>query len=136
MNIDTVRKLLEYDPVTGIFAWRKTGKVAGRVGKDGYRRISFRSETYLASRLAVFYMTGIMPKGNVVHDNKNRSDDRFSNLHHNHTTLDRKPRSGKPVEREEQEEEKRDRYFGVFFGNGELGIRLGAMDFFVGFRRT
>jgi hypothetical protein len=80
-----LRELLDYDPETGIFRYRKSarrgwaGKVAGSP-KDGYVLIGVDDERFRSARLAWLYMTGEWPDRDVDHINLCRSDDRWSNL--------------------------------------------------------
>jgi hypothetical protein len=82
---------LNYDPATGVFTWKTArrgrpyghipaGTRAGSVWDDGYRRICIEGRSYRASRLAVLFMTGEWPPYQVDHKNRERSDDRWSNL--------------------------------------------------------
>ena len=81
-----LKKLLNYDPTSGEFRWRVSrgcmscNVVAGRVMKDGYRRILIDSQPYVASRLAWFYVHGYWPGRDLDHKNRIRSDDRIENL--------------------------------------------------------
>lgn len=86
---DLLKQLLSYDPETGVFiriaapsprALRFVGTVAGRVQPRGYREIYIEGRLYLAQRLAVLYMTGVMPLGEVDHINHDVSDNRWANL--------------------------------------------------------
>lgn len=86
MNIaDTVRALLDYDPETGVFRWRKSsrntkpGQVAGYCA-GGYRQIGVNGTVYFAHRLAFLYMTGEWPAHDVDHRNGDRSDNSWANL--------------------------------------------------------
>lgn len=79
---------LSYSPLTGIFRWRSipinrqfSGKVAGVRAKDGTGiMIQILDEKWTASRLAIFYMTGVKPVGRVQHKNKDQYDCRYENL--------------------------------------------------------
>ena len=87
LDIETLRKLLSYDPETGIFRWLVTRRDRhGRSGKikagmiagsstHGYRCITINA----AHRLAYLYMTERWPKV-IDHLNRDRSDNRWRNL--------------------------------------------------------
>lgn len=92
---DRLKKLLFYDPDTGIFLWEtrtgkrgKPGEVAGCViNITGYIQIRIDSKNYFAHRLAWFYMTGKWPTYMIDHINDdnnpesvNRADNRWCNL--------------------------------------------------------
>lgn len=84
-SAEEVRKLLSYDPLTGVFSWRQSGKgrnsgAAGAVGGNGYRQITIRGRKYQAHRLAVLYVSGRWPVGDVDHINGDRDDNRVANL--------------------------------------------------------
>lgn len=77
---------LHYDPTTGAFTWRRTGKPAGgykaspgRKG-DGYKRIRLGDRKYRTARLAYLICFGEWPPVTVDHRNRVRDDDRLSNL--------------------------------------------------------
>lgn len=80
------RKELKYCPATGQFerlvASRGRNGRAGLCGythPDGYVEISFKGKRYTAHRFA-FVMMGIPVPDIVDHVNRDRSDNRFSNL--------------------------------------------------------
>jgi hypothetical protein len=89
-----VKKLLSYDPHTGIFRWRvdrlggnasgnrgiKAGSVAGYLSDTGHQKIGINRQEYLAHRLAFVLMTGRWPKNQVDHRNMKPADNRWSNL--------------------------------------------------------
>lgn len=83
-----LKKLLNYDPDTGIWTWNVSrgknnceGMRAGCVDTyHGYRRISINDISYRSARLAWFYSFGRWPKGHIDHINHNKLDDRVANL--------------------------------------------------------
>ena len=84
---DWIRGLLEYNPVSGECFWKSAasyavtvGSRAGSVYTNGYRYIQIAGEDYRAARLAWFFVTGEDPEVFIDHENKDRDDNRFSNL--------------------------------------------------------
>ena len=86
LSIHRLRQVLSYDPETGIFKWLVTrnqkhaGSPAGNLRLDGWRMIKVDGRFYFAGQLAWFYMTGTWATKDVDHINRNRDDNRFSNL--------------------------------------------------------
>lgn len=87
LNQDTLRRLLRYDPETGVFTWLvstgrrcKIGDVAGSVDSHGQRVIGVQGRNYKAHRLAWLYMTGAWPEDQIDHRNGERADNRWANL--------------------------------------------------------
>lgn len=88
ISLEELKSILEYDPNTGEFFWlvcpynmvKLVGTQAGSVYKNGYRYIQINGLDYRAGRLAWFYMTGEDPIDFVEHENRDRDDNRWSNL--------------------------------------------------------
>ena len=82
-----LKEHLHYNPETGFFRWEKptanwikAGQVAGRRTDQGYINICFCGHRHFAHRLAYLYMEGYIPENEVDHINRNRADNRWSNL--------------------------------------------------------
>lgn len=87
-----LRKLLHYNPDTGIWTWLSPPTGRHVVGKRadfhydrGYARLRLVKveKSYLqclSHRLAWFYMTGVWPPDEVDHKNNEPSDNRWNNL--------------------------------------------------------
>lgn len=85
-------RLVKYDAETGIFTWntrpdrdrmwntRFAEKPAGAVTGKGYHYVNICGKLRLAHRLAYFYMMGDWPLLNIDHINRDRTDNRWSNL--------------------------------------------------------
>lgn len=87
ITYERLHEVLDYNPETGVFRWKKIkhnyindGDVAGCLDKSGYVYICFKGKNLLAHRLAFLYMEGYLPENDVDHINRNRSDNRWSNL--------------------------------------------------------
>ncbi len=87
LSRDDLVKLLDYDPISGIFVWRvdrrggnKAGAEAGYIQDKGYRYIAIGGRSYRANRLAWLYMRGAWPDHQVDHRNGNRDDNAWENL--------------------------------------------------------
>lgn len=79
MTQDEVLALLDYDPNTGTFLWKKTGKVAGGI-KDGYWVVRINRRNYYGHRLAWLIVKGELPAGDIDHEDLNRANNQFFNL--------------------------------------------------------
>ena len=79
-----IREVLDYQPATGAFTWkagtRLAGEVAGAVNKRGYIVIQVDGRKHYAHRLAWAHVHGEFPSGEVDHVNRDRRDNRLSNL--------------------------------------------------------
>jgi hypothetical protein len=85
--IDFVEKLrseLCYDPLTGKFSRRSSGKIVGSVVKkgNGYIRVQifFNGKTHKAHRLAWVYMAGDSPPPQIDHIDRDATNNAWSNL--------------------------------------------------------
>ena len=87
-RLSRVQELLNYEPTTGEFSWKTSRRgtalsgVAGSVHKStGYRNITIDGTKYRAHRLAWLVVTGSDPgELEIDHINRDRADNRFSNL--------------------------------------------------------
>lgn len=82
-----VRELLDYDPATGLFRWKKRtsnrvkiGDVAGVKGVNGYIYLAIDNYRLLAHRVVRLYVFGDWPRDQIDHINRDRSDNRLENL--------------------------------------------------------
>lgn len=87
MNIDDVKKVIDYDPITGIFTWKEyrnqlatPGKVAGCVNSKGYLEITILGKRVKAHRLAWFYVYKEWPENHIDHINRIKTDNSINNL--------------------------------------------------------
>jgi citrate synthase len=84
---ERLKDLLNYNPDTGIFKWKKStngrieiGQIAGCIHHTGYSNIKIDKKKYNAHRLAWLYVYGYFPEHEIDHINRNRSDNRLKNL--------------------------------------------------------
>jgi Demerecviridae HNH endonuclease len=77
-----LKKLLNYDPKTGIFRWRVNKARCAQIDSIAGRRgnIMIDGTGYHAHRLAFLWMTGHWPKYDIDHKNGNFRDNRWTNL--------------------------------------------------------
>ena len=75
LTVERLREALNYDSATGVFTRRHqsgtgrqpAGTVAGGLRGNGYVYISIDCRSYLAHRLAWFYVHGVWPDGDLDH---------------------------------------------------------------------
>lgn len=96
ITAELLRDLLEYDPETGVFRWRRNmrgpvraGDIAGRLKPNGYLTLKVAQRDYLVHRLAFLYMTGEWPPDEVDHIDLARDNNRWANLRPATTTQNR-----------------------------------------------
>lgn len=84
MEYKRLREEVLYDQISGEFRWVNLGRrkslVAGRIDKDGYRRIWIDRKECYAHQIAWTLMTGIWPRIDVDHKDGNRSNNAWCNL--------------------------------------------------------
>jgi hypothetical protein len=88
ITAEHVRSLLKYDADSGVFTWRvrpcysmRAGDIAGSPDPiNRYVRIKIGGELYLAHRLAWLYVYGEWPQNEIDHKDRNRENNRLSNL--------------------------------------------------------
>lgn len=91
---DEVKRLLEYDPETGVLTWkinisnRKIGDVAGysytlkRQGESykRYIKIGIKDKKYLAHRIIWLYVNGSFPENEIDHIDGDGTNNKIENL--------------------------------------------------------
>lgn len=84
-----LKSVVKYNPENGEFTWlfrfritndKNIGDRAETLHKKGYFQVSIKSRTYLAHRLAWFYMTGKWPEKEIDHKDTDKLNNRWSNL--------------------------------------------------------
>lgn len=87
LNQDVLRRVIEYDPLTGVFVWRMSlsnrspkGSEVTHTTRLGYVYLSVLGRRYLAHRLAWLYVYGYIPSAMIDHINGDPTDNRIVNL--------------------------------------------------------
>ena len=81
-----LKKLINYDPLTGTFTWRvrrgsaRKGDIITCRDSDGYVVVMVDRKLMKSHRLAILYMDGYLPENTVDHRNRIRHDNRYKNL--------------------------------------------------------
>jgi hypothetical protein len=146
-EIESLRECLEYDPKTGRLTWKERPRshfgsdrnwkswnkryahtVAGSKNRGGYQLVTLNNRHHKSHRVAWALHYGGWPQHTIDHLNRDKSDDRISNLrdveHHiNHRNMPTQPNntSGFP---------------GVYYDSGRgawcAAIWVKGKDFFIG----
>lgn len=87
LTIYDLRRLVSYDPETGVFtrkvSFRKkypVGSVIGTYDKDGYLRGNIQGVKFQLHRLAWFYYYGELPGECIDHIDTNKQNNKIENL--------------------------------------------------------
>ena len=80
VDVNKLKQLLAYDPLTGVFTRLRTGALADRQHTDNYRAVKVGGGLYLSHRLAWLFVYGKWPAGEIDHVNGDRTDNRIQNL--------------------------------------------------------
>jgi hypothetical protein len=86
INPEMIRRILNYDPKTGIVTWktpgpaRRLGVPLGTKTSKGYLRISIQKKALLLHRAIWVIMTGNQPTNYIDHINGIKTDNRWLNL--------------------------------------------------------
>lgn len=91
LSVEYLRNILSYNQDTGEFRWNistnkvRAGDVTGCINKDtGYRQVRMKignsTRQFQAHRLAWLYVYGVWPNGSLDHIDRNRDNNRISNL--------------------------------------------------------
>lgn len=87
MNVEELKKILDYDQGTGVFTWKefrggsaKAGSVAGSIDSKGYVQIKIGRRLHLAHRLAWLWVHGVLPDSHLDHIDRNPGNNAICNL--------------------------------------------------------
>lgn len=81
-----VRRLFDYDPITGMLTRRlrrshqMPGYVVGKITTSGHLQVMIYNKYYMVHRLVWLWVHGVLPTGEIDHINRNPVDNRLSNL--------------------------------------------------------
>lgn len=102
IDIQLAKEIFNYDSETGVITYKKArgnraaGSEAGVLNKEGYRRVTINKRQYLAHRIAWAIHHGEDPgELEIDHINKDRTDNRISNLRKCTRTVNAQNTAGK-----------------------------------------
>ena len=89
ISADRIRDILDYDPASGVFRWKKVplrspvkiGDIAGGNSGEGYTYLSVDMKKMPAQRAAWLWYYGEWPADQVGHRDGNRANNAISNLY-------------------------------------------------------
>jgi hypothetical protein len=94
-------KVLRYDAESGQFfwinQWSRSGKIAGSLQPTGYIAIGVGGRKYLAHRLAWLFTYGVWPTGILDHKDRNKTNNKISNLRDTNQSVNQLNREPKPM---------------------------------------
>jgi HNH endonuclease/AP2 domain len=80
-------EVISYDPVTGVFVWKKplngrikVGQIAGSINTNGHRQIRIDKYFWVAHRLAWFYVNKTWPENEIDHIDLVKDNNSIGNL--------------------------------------------------------
>ena len=87
LTAERAREVVDYDPDTGVFRWRRrmgscapAGAVAGSLNSKGYWYIQVDGYKYLAHRIAWLITNGAFPADQIDHIDGDQANNRLANL--------------------------------------------------------
>lgn len=99
LDIVNLKNQLDYDPITGVFRWKQSGRgrrpslIAGSIktkGSSTVRRIVLDQQEYTAGQLAWAFMTGEFPEFIIDHIDQDPLNDAWSNLRRGDQCVDQR----------------------------------------------
>ena len=86
--LEVLQERFEYESNTGVLRWKtppqrsrvQVGDIAGKTQANGYLRVMLNKRNFLVHRIIWKLMTGEEPPVAIDHKDRNRSNNRWSNL--------------------------------------------------------